>query len=207
MLKKSYFTSIAIIVLSSLPFVAAAHDDDDDKKGKPCPVDYYDGIPMDVEFGEGAQAITTCLKKRKNMKVVIAVDHTHPSNPFGNTITTRATFLTNIKRMVQNYEVVHGMEIGKDVDVIAVFSGSGAALMTTEHWIFGGPGNTTPVANPFVDLVEYGLEKGFRFYVCQTASRALGIDMSTKIPGVRFVPGGHIAVADFQAQGYNLIRP
>jgi hypothetical protein len=31
--------------------------------------------------------------------------------------------------------------------------------------------------------------------------------MSNKIEGVRFVPGGRIAVADFQMQGYALIEP
>jgi intracellular sulfur oxidation DsrE/DsrF family protein len=55
--------------------------------------------------------------------------------------------------------------------------------------------------------VEYGMEKGFRFYVCQTSSRSIGIDMSNKLQGVDFVPGGKIAVADYQLRGYALIVP
>ncbi|HEY5602815.1 MAG TPA: DsrE family protein [Gammaproteobacteria bacterium] len=173
----------------------------------PCPVDYYNGIPIDVEFGVGAEAITECLEVRDNAKVVVDVGVLHPSSPFGDVQAQRATFLSNIEHMVQNYEVVHGMKIGVDVDVVVIFSGSGAALATTEHRFFGGKGNTTPVANPFRHLIEYGLEKGFRFYLCQTASREIGINMSNKLPGINFVPGGKVAVADFEARGYALIVP
>jgi intracellular sulfur oxidation DsrE/DsrF family protein len=162
---------------------------------------------MDEEFGAGAEAITECLEVRENAKVVVDVGILHPSNPFGAVQTQNATFLSNIEHMVQNYEVVHGMKIGKDVDIVVIFSGSGAALATTEHKFFGGEGNTTPVANPFRHLVEYGMEKGFRFYVCQTSSRSIGIDMSNKLQGVDFVPGGKIAVADYQLRGYALIVP
>jgi intracellular sulfur oxidation DsrE/DsrF family protein len=65
------------------------------------------------------------------------------------------------------------------------------------------PGKTC--SNPFRHLVERGMEIGIKFYVCQMASRVLGITMNNKIPGVMFVPGGHIAVADFQMDGYALI--
>lgn len=173
----------------------------------PCPVTPYDGATsMDDEFGYGAQAITRCLQVRKHAKVVVSVDHTFFSNAFGQVQTNRATFLSNIEHMIRNYENVHGMTIGKDVEVAVVFSESGALLAATQHPAFAQASGGNP-ANPFVHLVERGLEKGFKFYLCQTAARNLNINMQNKIEGVRFVPGGHIAVADFQLQGYALIQP
>lgn len=173
-----------------------------------CPVNYYGAMSMDEEFGIGAEAITHCLKKRKHAKVVVSVDHTHPANKNGVTQTDKATFLSNIDKMIRNYEVVHGMKIGEDVDVVVVFTSSGALLATTQHpaWTREEQGVSVQT-NPFRDLVELGLEKGFKFYVCQTASRALGINMGNKIPGINFVPGGQLAVADFQMEGYALINP
>ncbi|MFO8024678.1 DsrE family protein [Thiohalophilus sp.] len=44
-----------------------------------------------------------------------------------------------------------------------------------------------------------------KFYLCQMASQMPGIKKANKIDGVTFVPGGHIAVADFQMDGYALI--
>lgn len=173
----------------------------------PCPVTSYDGVTsLDDEFGYGAQDITRCLQVRKHAKVVVSVDHAFFSNAFGVVQTSRATFLSNIQHMVRNYEHVHGMTIGKDVEVAVVFSESGSLLAATQHAAFAQASGGNP-ANPFTHLVEYGLSKGFKFYLCQTAARSLGINMQNKIEGVHFVPGGHIAVADFQLQGYALIQP
>lgn len=195
---------LAVLVIASLAFAHAASADND--AARPCPVVPYDGVTsMDAEFGDGAQALTHCLKTRQHAKVVVSVDHTFFINAFGQVQKNRATFLSNIDHMVKNYERIHGMTIGEDVDVVVVFSESGAVLATTAHPVFT-TANGNPV-NPFASLVEYGLQKGFKFYLCQTAARNLGITMATMIPGVKFVPGGHIAVADFQMQGYALIQP
>lgn len=172
-----------------------------------CPVTPYNEISIDEEFGDGAGAITHCLKHREKAKVVILIDHTFPLSPLGKAKRHKATFLSNMDIMIRNYEVVHGMQIGKDVDIVVVAASSGAALMTTEHRIFGENSLGDPLANPFVEQVELGLKNNIQFFVCQAASRALGINMDNKIPGVNFVPGGHIAVADFQLDGYVLIRP
>lgn len=199
----------ALLVATSLLGLNAATAGDDhalDNK-QACPVSPYNGVTtMDEEFGYGTQEATHCLRVRKHAKVVVSVDYTHPHDPLGIVQTNRATYLSNIEKMVTNYEVVHGMKIGKDVEIVVVFSQSGAALATRQHAIFARstPGNPT---NPFASLVEYGLQKGIKFYLCQEASRALGIKKPNVIDGVEFVPGGHIAVADFQLRGYALIRP
>lgn len=181
-------------------------------------VEPYDGITtMDEEFGAGAQAITKCLTVRHHAKVVISVESVFPITPTGVANQQKATFLSNIEHMVRNYEM-HGMTIGKDVDVVVVFSQVGALLATESHPVFAGtaglhPGNPT---NSFRSFIDYGLAHGFKFYLCQTASRQLGITMTgstvapikyKKIPGINFVPGGQIAVADFEMLGYAVLRP
>lgn len=181
-------------------------------------VEPYDGVTsMDEEFGAGAQDITRCLTVRHHAKVVISVESVFPITPAGTANQQKATFLSNIEHMVRNYEM-HGMTIGKDVDVVVVFSQVGALLATESHPVFAGaaglhPGNPT---NSFRAFVDYGLAHGFKFYLCQTASRQLGITMNGStvapvkykmIPGINFVPGGQIAVADFEMLGYAVLRP
>ena len=204
-----------------------------------CPVNYFDapykkntpggdvlvtppvgGLTIDEEFGAGSQAITNCVQKRKNAKVVVSINGAHPSGKNGNIQTNKARFLSNIEYFRENYEDVHGMKIGDDVKVVAVATSSGALLMTTQHpaWVRDKTDPSQPTcmgneskfagktcANPFRALVERAQEIGVRFYVCQMASRVLSIRKPNLIPGVEFVPGGHIAVADFQLRGYALI--
>ncbi len=184
-----------------------AHDGDDDGDALPCPVQYYNNVPMDEEFGAGTQAITECLKVRDDAKIVISVAKAHPANKNGVTQLDKANFLSNIDLMTANYEHVHGMRIGDDVKIASVHSSSGALLLTKRHKAWGLNADGTPKANPFIHLVEKGLADGYEFYICQMASRALGIKKDNVIDGVKFVPGGHIAVADFQLRGYALIEP
>lgn len=224
----------AQVIMTAFGLLMASSVFADDENNKECPVGDYNqpyvmsngkviddpnvlNLTMDEEFGAGTQAITYCLGNRKKAKVVIAIDGAHPTNKNGVTQTDKARFLSNLEYMRENYEDVHDMKIGKDVRVKAVASGSGALLMTTHHpaWMRDAgaddpacpmkplPGKTC--SNPFRSLVERGMEIGVKFYLCQMASRVLGIKKANKIPGVTFVPGGHIAVADFQLDGYALI--
>lgn len=173
---------------------------------------------MDEEFGPGTQAITHCLATRNNAKVVVSINGAHPSNKAGVAQTDKARFLSNIEYMRENYEDLHGMKIGVNVKVVAVASSSGALLMTTHHpaWMREKADISDPdcpmkpvegktCSNPFRHLVERAQEIGVKFYLCQTASRVLGIKKAYKIEGVDYVPGGHIAVADLQMLGYALI--
>lgn len=198
-----------VLVLAALfsATALAADNNNANPNPMPCPVVPYDGItPMDNEFGLGSQDMTQCLRVRHNAKVVISVSHPFFFNAFGQVQKNRATFLSNLDHLVRNYENVHGMTIGKDVDVVVVFLESGGVLATTQHGVFAqaNGGNAT---NPFVNLVQEAQAKGIRFYLCQTAARNLGITRATMIPGINFVPGGHLAVADFQLQGYAVINP
>lgn len=231
---KTLISGFAVLVVMLVTISKAWADSYEHNKNKRCPVDYYDqpyvmsngtviddpnvlARTMDEEFGVGAESITHCLGNRKKAKVVVAINGAHPSDKNGNAQTGKARFLSNIEYMRENYEDVHNMKIGKDVKVIAVASNSGALLMTTHHpaWMRDKtndepdcpmrniPGKTC--SNPFRHLVERAQQIGVKFYLCQMASRVLGIKMANKIEGVKFVPGGHIAVADFQMDGYSLI--
>jgi intracellular sulfur oxidation DsrE/DsrF family protein len=207
-LARTGFTA-AFLAISMFFHAGVLSADDDHRRDnpQPCPVLPYDGVtPMDVEFQGDAQAVTQCLRVRHHAKVVISVTHPFMSNAFNQVTTNRATFLTNLDHLVRNYENVHGMTVGKDVDVVVVLAESGGILAAQQHALFGQAfgGNT---ANPFIPLMQQAMAKGIKFYLCQTAARNLGIKMPNMIPGVMFVPGGHIAVADFQMQGYALIQP
>jgi len=178
------------------------------------------GLTMDEEFGEGTQAITRCIVKRSKARVVVSINGAHPMDKNGNINLNKARFLSNIEYFRENYEDVNNMKIGEDVKVVAVAASSGALLLTTEHpaWMRAKTSNTDltcmsdevrfagkTCTNPFRDLVERAQQIGVEFYICQMASRTLGIKKATVIPGVSFVPGAHLAVADFQQIGYALI--
>jgi len=197
----------------------------------PCPVnpanpayaDYPASIAIDAEFGPGAQAITQCLKNRTKVKVVVRVDNAFMTDAFGAARFNAPLFLTNIEKMITEYEITHAMKIGEDIDIRVVFSGTGAVLATTSHSIFtgaamrwnaeiaagkhGGSPMYVGPENPYISVVERGLAKGMKFYLCQEASRSLGITMANKIPGINFVPAAHAATADFQMDGYAIIIP
>lgn len=186
---------------------ASADDDNANKNPMPCPVVPYDGATsMDDEFGVGARDMTQCLRVRHRAKVVISVSHPFFFNAFGQAVPSRATFLSNLDHLTRNYENVHGMTVGKDVDVVVVLLESGGVLAATQHGVFAQANNGN-ATNPFVQRLIDAQAKGIKFYLCQTAARNLGITRANMIPGIEFVPGGHIAVADFQLQGYALINP
>lgn len=238
--KKSLLSVVAASLIVASSSVLAAFDDAVSNT-QPCPINAAyplklnsDGTPLgdfpadqviDAEFGEGAQAITQCLKNRVNAKIVVRVNEAFSEDAFGNKRLNKAMFFSNIEKMINQYENTHGMKIGEKVDIRVVFSGAGAVLATTGHKVFVGAakkfnvanataiaaGEVSPLAvspvNPYKDLVKRGMEVGMHFYLCQEASRTLGITMANKIPGINFVPAAHAATADFQMDGYAIILP
>jgi intracellular sulfur oxidation DsrE/DsrF family protein len=207
--KKQYL--VLPFTLAALLFanVAGADGDHGKQNPQPCPVTSYwgeGGLTIDEEFGTGAQDITLCNRVRHHAKVVVSVGHPFLIGPTGQPNRASARFFSNLDHMVKNYEQVHGMQIGKDVEVAVVLLESGGALAATQHAIFNPVAGGPAVPNPFIALVQQAIDKGIKVYLCQTAARSLGINMTNMIPGVLMVPGGHISVADFQLQGYALIN-
>jgi intracellular sulfur oxidation DsrE/DsrF family protein len=186
-------------------FTQLAVGDDTNTTPNDCPVTPYGTLSMDEEFGYGAQAITECYKVRHHAQVVISIGHPFLITANGTPNRSSARFFSQIDHLIKNYENVHGMTIGKDVEVVVVLLESGGALAATQHATFNPVAGGAPVANPFVSLIEAAMNKGIKVYLCQVAARNLGINMENKILGIQFVPGGHGAVADFQLQGYALM--
>ena len=198
--------------------VNAAYPNRMDKDGNYPLSAYTTDTVIDAEFGPGAQEITQCMNNRKEAKIVVRVDHTFMQDAFGAPRLNKPLFLANIDKMINQYENTHGMKIGEEVDIKVVFSGSGALLATTGHPVFAGaamkwnaanPGApmTVSPANPYVDALQRGMDAGIKFYLCQEASRTIGITMDNKIPGINFVPAAHAATADFQMDGYAIVIP
>lgn len=202
----------------------------------PCPVNPaypdgtsgYDGsslsgIPadqvIDAEFGPGAQALTQCLKKRKKAKIVVRVNDTFREDAFRQARLQHPTFLSNLDKLINQNENTHAMKIGKEIDIRVVLGGSGAALATTKHVIFAGaakkwnaanpdkPQMTVSPVNPYAAKIQQAIDAGIIFYLCQEASRTLGITMNNKLPGIYFVPAAHSATADFIQDGYAILLP
>jgi intracellular sulfur oxidation DsrE/DsrF family protein len=188
-----------------------------------CPVEYFnqDGafdptkpsLTLAEEFGDtwidengnafpyDVEANTRCNKKKHNAQVVLQVDNNWTKDAAGK---VTAPWLSTRREMLRNY-AIQGMEIGKDVDVVVVLSTVGATLAVKSHPKFVGatPADLTSNDNPFDADIKAALDSGIKIYVCQTAARALGIKAQNLIdPRIQFVPGGHIAVADFQEKGY-----
>ena len=138
---------------------------------------------------------------------MVEVDSAFPADINGIVNKSKATFLTNIDKMIDNYEVVNGMEIGKDIDIVVVMSSSGAALLTKAHKSFGLDAFGNPNPNPFAAQVAKGIAKGMKFYLCQMAARELNIKRNNMLDGVEFVTGGHLAVVDLQQLGYAVLKP
>jgi intracellular sulfur oxidation DsrE/DsrF family protein len=200
--------SILPVTVAALLFanLASAADPNANPNPQPCPVEPYGALSMDQEFGTGAQDITLCNRVRHGAKVVVSVGHPFLIGPTGQPNRSSARYFSNLDHMIANYEKVHGMTIGKDVEVAVVLLESGGALAATSHAIFNPVAGGPAVANPFIALVQQAMAAGVKVYLCQTAARSLGINMSNMIPGIQMVPGGHISVADFQLQGYALIN-
>lgn len=198
--------SILQLALGALMFTQLAAGAGTISTPQDCPVIPYDGTTaIDDEFGFGAQAITKCYKVRDHARVVISIGHPFLTRANGVVDRTSGRFFSQLDHLIKNYENVHGMMIGKDVEVVVVLLESGGALAATQHATFNPIAGGAPMANPFVPMIEQAMNKGIKIYLCQVAARNLGINMTNKIPGIGFVPGGHGAVADFQLQGYALM--
>ena len=205
-----------------------------------CPVGVLDGSPgdatdtLDLEFGPGTSELTRCLERRHNVKVVIQVNQfcRDTWNKAGDRVRKitdcdpgRAYALGNIKNMLNDYEITHGMRPGKDFEVVAVVHSGGGDLVLQDGYTFddtvGNPpkGDVT-ISNPFQGDVEGLMDRGVRFLFCQNTTRGFisngklpslqdgeGSATDALIPGVEYTTAGVTAIADLQRQGYMAVQP
>lgn len=205
----------ALAGLVSMPVLA------DGKGNTECPVGQVTGMSLDDEFGPGAADITKCIKKRHQVKMVVQINQfcTNTADcantPYG---------LNNIRNIIDDYEVTHGMKAGRDYEMVAVLHSPGGRMALKDTGV-RGDGNTVPGRNPFQSQIEALMARGVKFYFCQNTTRAYlnqpgtaitslpkylptGISATDQlIDGMEYTTAGLTSIADFQAQGYQYIQP
>jgi intracellular sulfur oxidation DsrE/DsrF family protein len=166
-------------------------------RSQPCPVGLVSGMTLDDEFGPGTSDITRCLAKREDVKVMFQVNQL-----CGNGACSRAYALHNIKNALDDYEITHGMKIGKDVHIAAIVHSGGFPLILNN-----GAGSPHATTNPFQADMEELIRRGVEVYFCQNTARSNHISTDQLVPGVQYVTSGVTAIADFQQIGWSYVQP
>lgn len=181
-----------------------------------CPVGFVKNLSLDDEFGPGSRQLTHCIKKRHNVKMVVQINQfcTNASSPC-----TSPYALGNIRNILDDYEITHGMKAGKDYEVVAVLHSPGG-LMALKNVSYNGAGVLVSGRNPFEGQIKSLMARGVKFYFCQNTTRAYitngtlpsylttGISATDQmIEGMEYTTAGLTSIADFQSQGYAYIQP
>jgi intracellular sulfur oxidation DsrE/DsrF family protein len=199
MRKKLCFLGLFLFLLPPVSAIAGGHQPD----GRECPVGLVNGMTLDEEFGPDSAAITHCLKQRTRVKIVIQANE-FCLDRVSNAECKRPYALINIPKMIEDFEITHGMKLGRDYEMAVIAHTRGGPLMLKDETV-----------NQFRNNVESLMNKGVRFYLCQNATRAMirnGLlparDATANIiDGVEYVTAGLTAVSDFQYQGYIYVQP
>jgi intracellular sulfur oxidation DsrE/DsrF family protein len=196
-------TFILSMLFLSLNSTQAIADRDDDHQNRECTVGLVTGMSLDQEFGPGSANITHCLQRRAHVKLVVQANQFCMDN-VSNPECTRPFALLNLFKMIDDFEITHGMKPGRNYEMAVIAHTKGGPLMLKDETI-----------NQFRGHVERLLDKGVKFYLCQNATRAMvrngllpaGDATANIIDGVEYVTAGITAVTDFQYQGYLYVQP
>lgn len=228
-----------ILGLSVNAQVVLADDDNDDQA---CPVGLVTGLTLDEEFGTGVSTITRCIENRKEIKMVMQVnkacrdtlqkaDSLAMDNHASTCGTGRGYGIAQMRNMIKDWVITHGMKAKKlDLNII-VHGGGGTMLLRNPT--DDVTGEETARSNNLEEKVEELLNGTIpgaegakvKFHFCMNTVRGMAkkkagpgassekIAMIRKglvrnvIPGVTYVTGGLTALADFQKEGYTYIQP
>ena len=160
-------------------------------------------MTLDEEFGPGTAGITECLKQRRRVKLIVQANQFCMDN-VSNAECTRPYALLNLFKMIDDFEITHGMKAGRDYEMAVIAHTKGGPLMLKDETV-----------NQFRGHVERLLDQGVKFYLCQNATRAMirngllpvGDATANIIDGVEYVTAGITAVTDFQYRGYVYVQP
>ncbi|MFP5409718.1 MAG: DsrE family protein [Gammaproteobacteria bacterium] len=214
-------TLLAASIIGLVAMPALAHD----KKGNnECPVGLVSGMTMDDEFGPGTQALTQCIKKRHNVKMVVQINQFCTNAATPESCAASPYGLNNIRNILDDYEVTHGMRPGKDYEMVVVLHSPGGRMALKDTSV-RGDGTTISGRNPFETTIRGLMARGVKFYFCQNTTRAYlnqpgaaitslpkylvtGISATDQmIEGMEYTTAGLTSIADFQARGYQYIQP
>lgn len=215
------YTALGALMLGVAALPAAA----DNKKGNnECPVGQVSGMSMDDEFGPGTQALTQCLKKRHNVKMVVQINQFCTNAATPESCAASAYGLNNIRNILDDYEITHGMQAGRDYEMAVVLHSPGGRMALKDTSV-RGDGTTVSGRNPFENTIRGLMDRGVKFYFCQNTTRAYlsqpgttitslpkylltGISATDQmIEGMEYTTAGLTSIADFQARGYAYIQP
>ena len=185
-----------------------------------CPVGLVNDLTLDDEFGPGTADTTKCLDRRHNVKVVMQINQfCRDAVSNADCADNRAYALGNIRNMIKDYEVTHGMVAGKDYRIVAVVHSGGGWQMLKDEGL-DGSGNPVTGRNKFEGQVKDLIAQGVDFYFCQNTTR--GFIRSNRLPdatetaggataelieGVKYTTAGVTAIAEFQNRGYRYVQP
>ena len=222
-MRKIIYGSILSAAVVGLSFGSIASAEEASETGmgnNECPVGLVSGSTLNEEFGPGSQELTRCLERRHKVKVVVQINEfcrDDVARP--DCANNRAFALGNIRNMIKDYEVTHGMVQGRDYEIVAiVHSGGGWIVLKDEG--YDGNGNWVTGRNQFEGQVKDLMDAGVKFYFCQNTTRgyitrnflpAAGETTygatGEMIEGVEYTTAGITAIVDYQRQGYMYVQP
>ncbi len=120
----------------------------------------------------------------------------------------------NINNMIKDYEITHGMVVGKDYEIAAVVHSGGGYLLVKDE-SYDGNGVMQTGRNKFESEVKNLMDRGVKFYFCQNTTRGFigngtlpaGNATAQLIDGVEYVTAGVTSIAEFQSRGYRYVQP
>ena len=221
------------VCVSALAFSGVASAEEEDAGGasnNECPVGLVNnGMTLDDEFGYLTSELTKCLDRRHNVKVVMQInkpcrDSYVVDGKVTNTVAAckrngvnepdfgRSYALGNINNMIKDYEITHGMVVGKDYEIAAIVHSGGGYLLLKDG---GDNGKGGTNSNKFEPEVKNLMDRGVKFYFCQNTTRGFvgnktlpaGNATAQLIDGVGYVTAGVTSIAEFQQRGYEYVQP
>ena len=216
---------ICLFLLGMITSAVAQHNDNGNGGNTNCPVTSPYPVSYENMFGEDVAHNMNCNDRRHAVKIVMQVNkycrdsHDSSGAPikslgqcYANDMAAdgkanRDYAVINMIKMVEDFEITHGMKQG-DYDMIAVVHSGGAALLKR--------------GNPYEGHVKKLMASGVKFYLClNTAASWVNSGKLVKKPdadgnltisadligGVGYVPAGLSAISDFQHQGYVYVQP
>lgn len=199
-----------VVLLFTLFLAPTAHADRDGNNA--CPVGLVNGMDLDTEFGPGTAALTKCLKRRHNVKLVLQINQFCMGTVTNGVCTTnRAYALGNIENIIDDYEITHGMKPGRDYEITAIVHGPGGQMLVKNEVLVAKNRGT----NPFENQVKALMARGVKFYFCQNTTRAYiangmldaGLATSQMVEGAEYTTAGLTSLADFQSRGWQYVQP
>lgn len=196
-----------------------------------------DGYDLNDEFGTGTTDLTRCLEVQNKPKVVMQVNLScrdsfvdgggNVKNNTVNCASNRAYALGNMRNMIKDYELSHGID---NWEIVAVVHSGGWGLLVEDGYAFtqmageggGTAGDVMTLSNQFQSQVEDLIDQGVKFLFCQNTTRGMigrgnlptvaestygGGATEALIDGVGYTTAGVTAIAELQALGYSYVQP